>query len=48
MMETMKTTAVLGAGSMGGDIVAQFLNAGVPVLLFDKPSLAEAGVQPPS
>lgn len=44
MIETVKTAAVFGAGSMGGGIAAQFANAGVPVLLFDKPGLAEAGV----
>ena len=45
MIETVKAAAVFGAGSMGGGIAAQFANAGVPVLLFDKPDLAESGVE---
>jgi 3-hydroxyacyl-CoA dehydrogenase len=45
MIETVKTAAVFGAGSMGGGIAAQFANAGLPVLLFDKPGLAEAGLR---
>jgi 3-hydroxyacyl-CoA dehydrogenase len=45
MIETVKAAAVFGAGSMGGGIAAQFANANVPVLLFDKPGLAEGGVE---
>ncbi len=45
MNETVKAAAVFGAGSMGGGIAARFANAGVPVLLFDKPGLAKSGVE---
>lgn len=45
MIETVKTAAVFGAGLMGGGIAAQFANAALPVLLFDKPGLAEVGMQ---
>jgi len=34
-MRTIKRVAVLGAGTMGSRIAAQFANAGVPVLLLD-------------
>ncbi len=34
-MSGVKRAAVIGAGSMGGGIAAQFANAGVPVLLLD-------------
>ncbi|SOD96292.1 3-hydroxyacyl-CoA dehydrogenase/enoyl-CoA hydratase family protein [Caenispirillum bisanense] len=35
MTRTVRKAAVLGAGSMGGGIAAQFANAGVPVVLLD-------------
>ncbi|MCF8479948.1 MAG: 3-hydroxyacyl-CoA dehydrogenase [Rhodospirillum sp.] len=35
MTATLRGAAVLGAGSMGGGIAAQFANAGIPVLLLD-------------
>ncbi len=35
MSSIVKKAAVLGAGSMGGGVAAQFANAGVAVLLFD-------------
>ena len=35
MMETIRKAAVIGAGTMGAAIAAQFANAGVPVLLLD-------------
>jgi 3-hydroxyacyl-CoA dehydrogenase len=34
-METIRKAAVIGAGTMGAAIAAQFANAGVPVLLLD-------------
>lgn len=34
-METVRKAAVIGAGTMGAAIAAQFANAGVPVLLLD-------------
>jgi 3-hydroxyacyl-CoA dehydrogenase len=45
MIETVRTVAAFDAGSMGRRIAAQFTYAGVPVLLFNKPGLGEAGVQ---
>ncbi len=51
MTDTVKTAAVIGAGSMGSGIAAQFANAGVPVLLMDvaaaegpRNAAAEAGI----
>lgn len=38
MIENPAQVAVIGAGAMGGGIAAQFANAGVPVLLLDRPS----------
>jgi len=35
MMATMRSVAVLGAGTMGAQIAAHFANAGVPVALLD-------------
>ena len=35
MTASIKTAAVIGAGSMGSGIAAQFANAGIPVLLLD-------------
>jgi len=35
MAHTMRSVAVLGAGTMGGQIAAHFANAGVPVVLLD-------------
>ncbi len=44
-MTTVKSAAVIGAGSMGSGIAAQFANAGVPVLLMDvTTAAAEAGI----
>lgn len=41
----VRKAAVLGAGSMGGGIAAQFANAGVPVLLLDLTKAdADAGI----
>ncbi len=51
MTATIKTAAVIGAGSMGSGIAAQFANAGIPVLLMDvaaatgpRNAAAEAGI----
>src|ERR1700712_115792 len=35
MAQTMRSVAVLGAGTMGAQIAAHFANAGVPALLLD-------------
>jgi 3-hydroxyacyl-CoA dehydrogenase len=35
MAQTMRSVAILGAGTMGAQIAAHFANAGVPVLLLD-------------
>ena len=51
-MLTIRKAAVIGAGTMGAEIAAQFANAGVPVLLLDivpqgaasRNALAEVGV----
>jgi 3-hydroxyacyl-CoA dehydrogenase len=42
MTTTIKSAAVIGAGSMGSGIAAQFANAGVPVLLLDVTAEAAA------
>jgi 3-hydroxyacyl-CoA dehydrogenase len=51
MTATIGTAAVIGAGSMGSGIAAQFANAGIPVLLMDvaattgpRNAAAEAGI----
>ncbi len=45
MTTTVTAAAVIGAGSMGAGIAAQFANAGVPVLLMDvSTAAAEAGI----
>lgn len=51
MAQPIRRAAVIGAGSMGSGIAAQFANAGVPVLLLDVPGQhgarnapAEAGI----
>lgn len=50
--QLLKRAVVIGAGSMGSGIAAHLANAGIPVLLLDRPSgeggrnaAAEAGVQ---
>src|SRR4030081_2511429 len=35
MAQTMRSVAVLGAGTMGAQIAAHFANTGVPVVLLD-------------
>src|SRR3979409_70874 len=35
MAQTLRSVAVLGAGTMGAQIAAHFANAGVPVVLLD-------------
>ncbi|HET7618546.1 MAG TPA: 3-hydroxyacyl-CoA dehydrogenase/enoyl-CoA hydratase family protein [Vicinamibacterales bacterium] len=43
---TIRTAAVLGAGTMGAQIAAHLANAGVPVLLLDvSPDVAREGLQ---
>jgi 3-hydroxyacyl-CoA dehydrogenase len=45
MATPVKAAAVIGAGSMGAGIAAQFANAGIPVTLFDvTTAAAEAGI----
>ena len=42
----IRSTAVLGAGTMGAQIAAHFANAGVPALLLDlTPELAKQGFE---
>ena len=43
MTATVKHAAVIGAGSMGAGIAAQFANAGIPVLLLDVTTEAAQG-----
>src|SRR5688500_9165737 len=43
---TIRSVAVLGAGTMGAQIAAHFANAGVPALLLDvTPEAAKQGLQ---
>ena len=42
MMRPIRSTAVLGAGTMGAQIAAHFANAGLPVLLLDVTAQAAA------
>ena len=45
-VETFRSVAVLGAGTMGAQIAAHFANAGVPALLLDLTSeIARKGLQ---
>ena len=45
MTATVRSAAVIGAGSMGSGIAAQFANAGIPVLLLDLTrDMAQAGI----
>lgn len=45
MTATVRSAAVIGAGSMGSGIAAQFANAGIPVLLLDLTrETAQAGI----
>jgi 3-hydroxyacyl-CoA dehydrogenase len=45
MRAVIRKAAVVGAGTMGSGIAAQFANGGVPVVLLDKPGLAAAAIQ---
>ena len=45
-MTTIKTAAVLGAGTMGAQIAAHLANAGLPTLLLDvSADLARQGLE---
>jgi 3-hydroxyacyl-CoA dehydrogenase len=43
-MQKLARVAVLGAGTMGSRIAAQFANAGIPVLLLDLPSKGDSSL----